>query len=243
MLAGNWGRYDAKSDRKVDNSQWNAFLGRYVVTGSDGVNRVAYARAAKTNTRMLRPYITSLEKIDPASLNKDEQMAFWINLYNAVTADLILQNPGIKSIRDLGIFTLGPWNKDLVRINNSALSLNDIEHGILRPIWKDVRIHYAVNCASIGCPNLALRAYSGEELEDMLQQAAADFINHPRGFTQKEGKIQASRIFDWYGSDWGDVKSILNHARLYAKGDAAAMLANANGIDSYDYDWKLNAVE
>lgn len=241
VLKGNWRQFASDTGRVVDHSAWNAFLARCLRPGVDGVNRVTYAEAAQANPAMLRPYLASLEEIDPAMLAKDEQMAFWINLYNAATVDLILQKPTVKSIRDLGALTLGPWDKKIITVNGSRLSLNDVEHGILRPIWNDVRIHYAVNCASIGCPNLAPRAYTAERLEAMLEQAAVDFINHPRGFARIDGKLRASSIYSWYAADWGTEADILAHARHYARGDAAALLADAVRIDSYDYDWKLNA--
>lgn len=128
-----------------------------------------------------------------------------------------------------------------IAINGNRLSLNDVEHGILRPLWKDVRIHYALNCASIGCPNLAKRAFTAARLEAMLEEAAADFINHPRGFARIEGKLRASSIYNWYGEDWGSVTDILDHARSYVRGETAKLLADADSIDSYDYDWDLNA--
>jgi hypothetical protein len=241
MLDGNWGRFAPEAIASVDHRAWDAFLSRYLVFSNDGVNRVRYAAAAGADAMMLRPYLAALENIDPASLAKDEQMAVWINLYNAATVDLILQHPSVKSIRDLGPLTLGPWDKKIVTVAGSRLSLNNIEHGILRPIWKDVRIHYAVNCASIGCPNLAPRAYTGANLEAMLEEAATGYVNHPRGFARIEGKLVASSIFNWYAEDWGTQGDILAHARHYARGETTALLAAATQIDSFDYNWALNA--
>lgn len=241
VLEGNWGRFADTAAGAVDHAAWNAFLANYVVQSDDGINRVRYAAAASTDPLMLRPYLAVLETVDPASLDRAEQMAFWINLYNAVTVDFILQKPSVKSIRDLGQLTLGPWDKKTVMIAGTRLSLNNIEHGILRPIWQDVRIHYAVNCASIGCPNLAPRAYTSANLDAMLEQAASDYINHPRGFARTEGKLVASSIYNWYASDWGTQADILMHARRYARGESADLLAGATRIDSFDYDWALNA--
>lgn len=241
VLQGDWGRFATAAERTVDHRAWDAFLTRYLRPSVDGVNRVAYAEAAAANAQMLRPYLTSLEAVDPATLGRDEQMAFWINLYNAATVDLILQRPGVKSIRDLGPLTTGPWDRKIITLAGTRLSLNDVEHGILRPIWRDVRIHYAVNCASIGCPNLAPQAYAAARLEVMLEQAAIDFINHRRGFARADGKLRASSIFNWYGSDWGSAGDIIAHARRYARGDTIALLADATAIDGYDYDWSLNA--
>jgi len=241
VLDGNWGRFAINSTRSVDHTAWDVVLKDYLVQSDDGVNRVRYVAAANADPLVLKPYLAALESIDLAGLGNDEQMAFWINLYNAATVDLILQQPAIKSIRDLGPLTLGPWDKKVVTVAGTRLSLNNIEHGILRPIWKDVRIHYAVNCASIGCPNLALRAYTGEDLEAMLEQAAAAYINHPRGFAMADGRLTASSIYNWYGSDWGTQADILDHARRYARSETAAMLDEAPQIDRFDYDWNLNA--
>lgn len=241
VLDGNWGRFAPDAAGSVDHTTWDAFLSRYLVSSEDGVNRVRYAAAAGDDPMLLRPYLAALQRVDPASLGKDEQMAFWINLYNAATVDLILQKPSVKSIRDLGPLTLGPWDKKIVTVAGTRLSLNNIEHGILRPIWQDVRVHYAVNCASIGCPNLAPRAYTGANLEDMLERAASDYINHPRGFSRIDGKLRASSIYNWYASDWGTQADVLNHARRYARDETAALLAGASQIDSFDYDWALNA--
>lgn len=241
LLDGDWGRFAAGATGSVDHAAWDGFLSRYLVPSQDGINRVRYAAAASADPMMLRPYLASLEAVDPASLGKDEQMAFWINLYNAATVDLILQKPAVKSIRDLGPLTLGPWDRKIVTVAGTRLSLNNIEHGILRPIWRDVRVHYAVNCASVGCPNLAPRAYTSANLEAMLEQAAADYINHPRGFTRIEGRLRASSIYNWYAEDWGTQADILAHARRYARGETAVLLADATRIDSFDYDWALNA--
>lgn len=241
VLDGNWGRFAPDAAGSVDHTAWDAFLSRYLAPSQDGVNRVRYAAAAGEDPMLLRTYLAALQKVDPASLGRDEQMAFWINLYNAATVDLILQKPSVKSIRDLGALTLGPWDKKIVTVASSRMSLNNIEHGILRPIWKDVRIHYAVNCASIGCPNLAPRAYTGANLEAMLEEAATGYINHPRGFARIDGKLVASSIFNWYAEDWGTQADILAHARQYARSETTALLAGATQIDSFDYNWALNA--
>jgi hypothetical protein len=241
VLDGNWGRFAADTSRLVDHTAWDTFLNDYLVQSDDGVNRVRYAAAASADPLMLKPYLASLENVDLAGLGKDEQMAFWINLYNAATVDLILQKPTIGSIRDLGPLTLGPWDKKVATVAGTRLSLNNIEHGILRPIWQDVRIHYAVNCASIGCPNLAQRAYTAADLETMLEQAARDYINHPRGFAMVNGGLTASSIYNWYASDWGTQANILDHARRYARGETGTLLDGATQIDRFDYDWALNA--
>lgn len=224
----------------VDHGEWDAFLGRYVRPSPDGINRVAYAEAVKADRAMLAPYLARLQKTDVAGLSRDEQFAFWVNLYNAATVDLILRKYPVASIRDIGLLGQGPWGDKRLKVGGRDLSLDDIEHTILRPIWKDVRIHYAVNCASIGCPNLAAKAWRADQLEPMLDAAAAAYVNHPRGFAMVDGSLVASNIYEWYEVDWGSPEKVLAHARKFAAGQSAAMLASAAAIDSYDYNWSLN---
>ena len=136
------------------------FLAQHLRTGEDGIARIGYGAVSDEDRKSLDAYIAALAG-HPGSrraLNRAEQQAYWINLYNALTVQVILDHYPVESIRDIdispGLFADGPWGKKLVTIEGEAVSLDDIEHRILRPIWKDPRIHYAVNCASIGCPNL-----------------------------------------------------------------------------------------
>jgi hypothetical protein len=224
----------------IDHSQWDKLLSLYVKPSADGVNRVDYAALKQNDADTLSAYLTAMQAVDITQYPRDEQFAYWVNLYNAATLDVILANYPLASIRDIGLVGQGPWKNKILTVGGKQLSLDDIEHGILRPIWKDVRIHYAVNCASIGCPNLASRAYTALTLEAMLEEAAAAYINHPRGFARVDGALIASSIFDWYGSDWGDQAAVLAHARKYATPKTKALLGDAATIDGFDYDWALN---
>lgn len=234
-----WTRSGSASD-KIDHSLWGQLLTQYVVQSDDGINRVDYAALKRTDSAKLRQYLTAMQAVDIERYPKNEQFAYWINLYNAATVNVIITHYPVGSIREIGLVGLGPWREDIVTVSGKRLSLDDIEHGILRPIWKDVRVHYAVNCASLGCPNLANHAYSAANLEPMLEAAAKDYINHPRGFKRVNGELVASSIYDWYGTDWGDETAVLNHARKYASPDTKAVLGSANSIDRFDYDWALN---
>jgi len=224
----------------VDHGLWDQLVSEYVLVGDDGLNLFEYERLQTEARDQLSAYLTAMQAVSVETLGRDEQYAFWVNLYNAATIDVILQNYPVDSIRDIGLLGLGPWKDEVVTVSGRPLSLDNIEHDILRPGWQDVRIHYAVNCASIGCPNLAARAYTSENLEEMLEAAAATFINHPRGFDYRDGEIVASSIFDWYQGDWGDASDVLEHAREYATGETSEFLADAAAIGSYEYDWTLN---
>ncbi|MEO0914732.1 MAG: DUF547 domain-containing protein, partial [Pseudomonadota bacterium] len=181
----------------------------------------------------------------PASLTAAAAFAYWVNLYNAVTVQVVLQSYPVNSIRDIGggLFSAGPWRTKLVRVAGQDLSLDDIEHGILRPVWGDARVHYAVNCASIGCPNLANRAYSARRLGAMLDEGARTYVNHPRGATVTGGRLIASSIYDWFKADFGGSDAgVIAHLQTYAGGALAAGLGGVSRVSDFRYDWSLNDV-
>lgn len=217
------------------------FLTKYV-SSTDGINFVAYGDVTAEDKAILKAYVASLETRGTEGLNRDEEMAFWFNLYNAKTIDVILDNYPLSSIRKLGAFNSGPWdNKNMNVAGYGEMSLNDVEHGTLRANWDEPRIHYAVNCASYGCPNLKDSPWTAETLEEDLEAAAAGYINHPRGFRVENGKVTASKIFNWYKEDFGgNNDGILEHARQYAEGDLADALNEATKINGFEYNWDLN---
>jgi len=172
-------------------------------------------------------------------------MAYWINLYNAPTVKVVLDNYPVDSILHItispGWFSTGPWGKKLVTVEGEQLSIDDVEHRILRPIWRDPRIHYVVNCASIGCPNLRRRAFTGNRVDAMLDAAARDYINDWRGAAFREGELYVSTLYKWYAVDFGGtVPKIIAHLGRYARGELAKGLAAATSIAGYRYDWDLN---
>ena len=235
---------DASSQKTVDHHNFQVILNRYLDdNNSSGINRFDYKRVSIADKKALKDYLKYLSNIKVISLNKNEQMAFWINMYNALTLDVILDNYPVESIKDIksGIFTPGPWKLKLITVEQMELSLNDIEHSILRPIWKDKRIHYAVNCASIGCPNLSKTVYSAVALNEMLDFAAADYINHPRGVTFEKNKLILSSIYNWYNDDFGTKNDLLVHLAKYTEGSLKDKLLSWSGSFKYGYDWKLNA--
>ncbi len=232
--------WNTSGSASFDHSAWQSVLNRALRSDSSGVNRVDYA--SLRNDAELSGYLQSMASIDPRSLSRAEQFAYWVNYYNALTVDLIAKNYPVKSIRKIGggLFGGGPWDDDIATVGGKTITLNDIEHRILRPIWNDPRIHYAVNCASIGCPNLQTSAFTASNTESLLQQSAIDYINHPRGVTVNGNRATASKIFDWYQVDFGNSEAGLKvHLLQYAKPELAAQL---NGVNSwsYEYDWGLN---
>ena len=240
-----WNASDESSKAVVDHSPWQQILDRYLkAAGDPEVTRFDYAGVTPEDKALLRKYLTELQATPILKFNRAEQFAYWVNLYNATTVNLILNHYPVDSIRDIkfGFFSFGPWNEKLLKVDGEDLSLNDIEHRILRPIWKDNRIHYAVNCASIGCPNLATQAYTPANSEQLLQQGAIDYVNHPRGAAFLDNELVLSSIYDWYKVDFGGgEKGVIKHLLKYAKPDLVRRLSGHGRDIDYHYDWKLNS--
>ena len=225
---------------------WGRLLAAYVSEGADGVARFDYARlkASPEGAAALGAYIDALEATPVSGLSRDDQFAFWANAYNALTVSVILEHWPVGSIREIRPhpFAIGPWGMDVTVIGGEALSLDDIEHEILRKDWSDPRVHYAVNCASIGCPDLQVEPFEGESLDARLDAAARAYVNHPRGVRViGDGRVEVSRIYKWFREDFGGSDAgVLEHLRRYADADLKAALDGAR-IVGHAYDWSINA--
>jgi len=238
-----WDTHDASSSKTIKHGAWDKFLKKYVQLTEDGVNRVTYSAVSKTDAKALKNYIAGLEATDITLYSRDQQFSYWVNLYNAKTVDLVLDAYPVSSIKKIkgGFFNTGPWDSKVLTVNGNKLSLNNVEHGILRPIWKDPRIHYVVNCASIGCPNLGKEAFTVKNSEKLLDMAAKDYINHPRGVTVKDGKLYVSSIYEWYQADFGGSdEGVISHIEKYAKPKLKKQLQMVMNIYDDVYDWSLN---
>lgn len=246
LIDARWTEHNAASTTEVDHSAWGGILSTYLDDGADGVTRFDYGGVTEADRATLAAYIDQLEAVAVSDLNRDEQLAYWLNLYNAVTIDVVLDHYPVDTIQDIdispGLFASGPWGRDLVTVEGQALSLNDVEHGIIRPVWNDPRIHYGVNCASIGCPDLLARPFSGANLDELLDAGARGYVNDPRGVSfEAVGDIIASKIYLWFEDDFGeDDADILAHLRRYAEPALRQRLAEARDIDGHEYDWSLN---
>ena len=240
-----WSIHDAAASKTLDHGAWGDFLRKYVRPHSSGVNRVAYAKVGRSDQKKLNRYIEQLTQVPISQFNQDEQLAYWINLYNALTVKVVLDHYPVMSIRDIksSFFSVGPWNKKLATVEGEELTLNDIEHRILRPIWKDPRIHYAVNCASIGCPNLQPVAFTGSTANMLLDKAAGEFVNHSRAVSIERGRLVVSSIYVWFQEDFGNSdKGVIEHLQRYANPELSDSLSNLRHIAADRYDWSLNGV-
>ncbi|MCC5995571.1 MAG: DUF547 domain-containing protein [Oceanicaulis sp.] len=205
---------------------WDRILGAYVTPGPDGVERFDYdrLRGDETDRTALEAYIARLEAMEVSAQEPDAQFAFWANLYNAVTVRLIVDENPSRSIRQVRptLFSIGPWGAERVTVEGIALSLDDIEHAIMRPQFEAALVHYAVNCASIGCPDIRTRAWRAHTLDEDLDAAARAYVNHPRGVTVTDQGLVISRIYKWYQEDFGgDDSGVIAHLLAYAEPELA----------------------
>ncbi len=205
---------------------WDRLLQKYV-TAAGQVNYTGL----KAKKHTIDSYIQSLTSAPPITdQSRDETLAYWINLYNALTVNLVVEHYPLKQITDIN--NGKPWDLSLIEIEGKSLSLNDIEHGIIRKRFNEPRIHFAVNCAAKSCPKLLNSAYSPAALEKQLSEQSRYFIqNTNKNKISKDGS-QLSRIFEWYQKDFGSLSQFIG--RYHPE-------FNPNVPISYlEYNWDLN---
>lgn len=228
---------------------WNSLLKKYVVTKKD-YNRFQYKKLKENKKDMsqLKKYLQSLSSVsmkDYEAFTKEQKLAFLINAYNAFTVDVIFTRYPVKSIRDIGFLSLGPWRRENIKLLSKEMSLHQIEKDYLIDKFNAPRIHFAINCASVGCPSIQPFAFTASDLENQFEISAQDFVlNQSKNFyDKKEKKLKLSKIFDWYAYDfdekYGSVKKYL--APILAKQDKKLeKKIFSSEIEYLDYDWALN---
>lgn len=241
-----------------DHSAWDDLLQSNVVMTDDGAStKVNYGKFKEDRTK-LQSYLTNLSTIDQSefdSWSKDEQLAFLINAYNAWTVELILTKyPDLKSIKDLGSIVRSPWKRNFIPLFGDTVSLDHIEHDLIRGSgrYNDPRIHFAVNCASIGCPALHKSAYAGNRLASQLDAATKSFLQDRSRNRLKNGKLEISSIFKWYRRDfedgWQGSRKLNEFLAIYGdalgltKDQQTKLRAGKMKIRFLNYDWQLNKV-
>lgn len=238
----------------LNQSTWDALLKKHVITLQGGqVTQVNYAGMQQDKSR-LGTYLQSTSAVSRSEFerwNKNEQLAFLINNYNAWTVSLILSEyPNVKSIKDLGSFFQSPWKKSFIPLLGETRSLDDIEHTLIRGSgrYNDPRVHFAVNCASIGCPALRSEAYQAERLDSQLDEATRLFLADRNRNRVVGQSLQVSSIFKWYREDfekgWRGFYSLNDFFVFYYQ---ALDVNHGNiqklkkmNIEFLDYDWRLN---
>ncbi len=208
--------------------------------------KVDYA-ALQKNPAALNTYLDTLAAVPESSYKsweKDQQMAYLINLYNAATLKLVIDHYPVNSIRDIAKSKGGPWKQKVVRLFGNNQNLDYIEHVLLRPKFKDPRVHFAVNCASIGCPALRAGAFQADKLSSQLDEQGRVFLRDTskNRLDVKSKTLHLSAIFDWFKADFtgksGSVEKFV--APYLSESDAKIVLGGGLKMSSIDYDWSLN---
>lgn len=245
LLAGEgsdfWSKSNERNSAPIDHGAWDRLLAAYVVeTPDSAIRQFRYRDMDKSAARALDAYLAQMESIDPREYSRQEQLAYWLNVYNALSVREIL--PHVAGTRGDISLPATLWSEKSARIAGQKLSLNDIEHGILRPVWKDHRIHFGLNCASMDCPNMDSRAYTAATVRDQLKSAGTRFVNDDRGVRYAEGKLTVSRLFEDYREDFAaDPKTLMKVFAHYARDMKALYLLGYQGEIHYSRDPRLNS--
>ncbi len=239
-----------------DHAEWDQLLKKHIISINQGVATQVDYRGFSRDRFQLKAYLRSLESISKSTFNhwpKQAQLAFLINAYNAWTVELILtEYPELESIKELGSWLKSPWDRRFIPLLGSIHSLDEIEHGMIRAdgVYQEPRIHFAVNCASIGCPALAGTAFTADKLDAQLDQVTRNFLSdRSRNYLAGE-TLNISKIFKWYRNDfergWGGYQKLVQFLVAYRSSlglsdDAIQQLKSGDiEIEFLDYNWQLN---
>lgn len=239
-----------------EHNGWTLLLQRHVEWNKEKTSTTVNYAGFLREKPQLEKYLNQISRVEETSFRnwaKPEQLAFLINAYNAFTVDLILSRyPSLESIKDLGSFLQSPWKKAFIPLFGKTVSLDDIEHGMIRDPsrFQDPRIHFAVNCASVGCPALRDEAYTGAAIEHQLEEQTTRFLRDTSRNRHTTGTLTVSPIFKWYRKDFESgfrgKKSLEEFLAQYGKelgltDTDSTNLRNRKIIINFgDYDWRLN---
>lgn len=220
-----------------DHQAWTKLLEKHV----DEEGLVDY-RAFLQDRPALQTYLNMLEEQPPSpNWSKAEQLAYWINAYNAYTIDLVLEYYPVQSIKDIGSsvqlpFVNTPWDIEFIQLGGQTYDLNNIEHNIIREEFDEPRIHFALVCAAYSCPKLRREAYTAGKLDAQLSEQAGEFLSNPEKNRIKSDELKLSKLFDWYQGDFTKDQTLTEFLKQYT--DVA--ISPDAGITYMEYDWRLN---
>lgn len=241
-----WRRHDPQSTRTVDHRVWQVFLDRNTRDWPDGITRVDYARVSSADRELLDAYIREQSAIPVIFLSRREQLAFWLNLYNALVVRLILDHfplPSPDAIEADGLFSSGPWRRSLVSMSGRSLSLDGIRGEVLAPVFRDPRWHYGLCDGTLGAPSLSRRAFVGADVDRRLEDAAIDFIGHPRAVDlprDRPAVVRLNALWRRHMTDFGgSLEGVLASIDLYAVPELRAALRDRSEVVWMD-DRRLN---
>lgn len=236
-------------------SLFTSVLDKHIKVFKNGLeSKVDYA-ALKKDQVDLKKYLSGLSQVSQKefdSWTKEQRLSFLINAYNGFTIELILKNYPVKSIRKIGAILQSPWKIEFIKLFGKSLALDEIEHGLVRKkgVYDEPRIHFALVCASIGCPALYNKAFTPEKLEEMLETGLVNFLSDKtrNRYNPENKSFEISKIFKWYGGDFNDryrsVNKLLNKYATHLVENKAdlAIAEKTKDIEFLDYDWNLNDI-
>lgn len=230
--------FNASAQSGVSHKSYDELLQKYV----DDQGMVDY-KGLQNERSKLQSYLTMLESNEPQkSWSDDQQLAYWINAYNAYTIELILRHYPVKSIKEIGStikipFVSTAWDVKFINIGGKEYDLNKIEHGVIRKQFDEPRIHFALVCAAVSCPKLQNRAFTADKLEEQLSLTAKQFLTNPeKNEIKNSQKVKLSKIFNWYGGDFNNEGTLIEYLSQYSPVE----LNSRTRIEWMDYNWDLN---
>ncbi|MEQ8396463.1 DUF547 domain-containing protein [Thalassobaculum sp.] len=240
---GRWAGHAPGSDAIVDHRAWQLFLDRHTFIGADGVTRVAYASIPVVDRELLDDYLAGLQRVPVKRLDRPQQLAFWLNLHNALMVRVVLDHLIARSPDDInlgGSFSRGPWGATLARVEGAGVSLGSIRTVALRPVFQDPRWHYGLCDASLGGPALPRTAFQGESVDRQIEDAAIGYVNHPRAVRVEDGTLLLNAFWRRNLADFGgSASAALSHIAAYADRELRAELQPGRTVRWMD-DRRLN---
>lgn len=250
--------HEAGSDVRLRHNLWRRVLAAIVVDGAGGRRDIEYGQLSAMGHDVLDSYLTVMEGVQVADLNKNEQLAYWLNLYNAASLRLVydafddlaarqgstagrnpLRPPSLK-VKRIYLGKKNPWAEKRFTVSGQSISLNDIEHRILYAQWDPMLVMYGLSCPARGCPSLPAEPFDGASVRAQLAQAARDFVARKDAADPKRSKVELSELYEWHQSILGGQQAILEHVRSLAGGQLAAEMAGVTQISGYEFSWRLN---
>ena len=240
-----WDKSDESNEKSIDHSAWQKTLEKFVEEHKSGINRFDY-KALKEDgesNEALIEYLLQTSEVDPRSYSKPEQLAYWINKYNALVVYLVTSQFPIKSFEEIRLAgpDTEPWDLKITSVQGEQLSLREIRNDILIPIWRDNRVHFALCDASRGGPTLGKETYRSDNVQELLESATSTYLNHPRGVSLENGEAIVSSLLEWYMDDFGSSEmEVITFLRGHVTPSLASQLEELTEFRT-TYDWRINA--
>ncbi len=239
-----WNDAESASQINVDHSPLQQILQKYVAPDHpSGISRFNYNAVSDSDLFKLQQYLDYLQLLEPRQLRSAEAKAYWVNLYNAATLNMVIQanrDRNVSKVRARGL-PARLWRRDIVKVVQQDLSLDDILHGIIRPIYQDHRVHYALFFCTIGGPDMPTEVLDGENNDELLSKLETQYLQQSRAVRLENGELVLSEMFESFDTDFASNRfTLINYFKQHVPEPVAEAISSAVDI-RYDYDWMLNA--